>query len=108
MAFFILLSVCHPLVTISPLPVSVAILWNPYSICFLIVHWLLVSGTGSSLLFSVSPLCPTLLSRRVLFGFSPDELRCVPCNFVYVINVCKFVIWVARKNLFQGQAALFS
>ena len=51
-----------------------------------------------SLLFSVSPVCPTLLSRHVLFGFSPDELRCVPRFFVYLINVCKFVIWVARND----------
>ena len=56
-------------------------------------------GTGSSLsFFSVSPLCPSLLSRHVLFGFSPDELCCVPRFFVYVINVCKFVIWVACND----------
>ena len=51
-----------------------------------------------SLLFSVSSLYPTLLPRHVLFGFSSDELRCVPRFFVYVINVCKFVLWIARND----------
>ena len=88
MAFFILLIVCHPLVTISPLPVSVAILWNPYGICFFIDLWLLVSGTGSSLLFSVSLLCPTLLSHHVLFGFSPDEIQYVPRLCYQGLQVC--------------------
>ena len=51
-----------------------------------------------SLLFSVSPLCPSILPRHVLFGFSPDEFRCIPRFFVYVVNVCKFIIWVARND----------
>ena len=51
-----------------------------------------------SLLFSVSPLCPTLLLRHVLFGFSEDELRCVPRFFVYLLNVCKFLILCACND----------
>ena len=51
-----------------------------------------------SLLFSVSPLSPSILLRHVLFGFSDDELRVVPRLFVYLLNVSKFCIWVARND----------
>ena len=52
-----------------------------------------------SLMVVSSPLCPSLLCRHVLFGFSPDELRCVPRIFVYILNVCKFYIWHTRNDL---------
>ena len=51
-----------------------------------------------SLLFRVSPVCPSILSRHVLFGFSGDELRAVARFFVYLINVCKFIIWLSRND----------
>ena len=51
-----------------------------------------------SLMFSFSPMCPVLLGRHVLFGFSPDELRATPRIFGYLLNVCKFVIWQSRKD----------
>ena len=51
-----------------------------------------------SLLFRVSRVCPSILSRHVLFGFSGDELRAVPRFFVYLINVCKFIIWLSRND----------
>ena len=51
-----------------------------------------------SLMFSFSPMCPVILSRHVLFGFSPDELRDTPRIFVYMLNVCKFVIWQSRND----------
>ena len=51
-----------------------------------------------SLLFSFSPMCPTILCQHVLFGFGPDELRAVPRIFVYLLNVCKFVIWQSRND----------
>lgn len=51
-----------------------------------------------SLLFHISPVCPSILSRRVLFGFLGDELRAVPSFFVYLINVCKFIIWLSRND----------
>ena len=51
-----------------------------------------------SLMVTASPLCPSLLCRHVLFGFSPDELHCVPRIFVYLLNVCKFYIWHARND----------
>ena len=44
-------------------------------------------------MFRVSPVCPSILSRHVLF-----ELRAVPRFFVYLINVCKFVIWLSRND----------
>ena len=51
-----------------------------------------------SLLFRSSPSFGPLLLRHVLFGFSSDELLCVPRFFVYALNVCKFSIWVARND----------
>ena len=49
-------------------------------------------------MFKCSPLLPSLSVRHVLFGFSPDELVSVPRIFVYLLNVCKFCIWLARNN----------
>ena len=51
-----------------------------------------------SLLFRSSPSFGPFLPRHVLFGFSGDELLCVPRFFVYALNVCKFSIWVARND----------
>ena len=50
------------------------------------------------LLFRSSPSFGPLLPRHVLFGFSSDDLLCVPRFFVYALNVCKFSIWVARND----------
>ena len=35
----------------------------------------------------------------MLFGFNSDELRCVPRVFCYLLNVCKFFIWVQRNDM---------
>ena len=51
-----------------------------------------------SLLFRSSPSFGSLLPRHALFGFSGDELSCVPKFFVYALNVCKFSIWWARND----------
>ena len=51
-----------------------------------------------SLMVNASPLCPPLLCRHVLFGFTPDELHCVPRIFVHILNVCKFYIWRTRND----------
>ena len=51
-----------------------------------------------SLLFCASLLFPSILVRRVLFGFSSDEFRVVPRVFVYLLNVRKFSIWWARND----------
>ena len=51
-----------------------------------------------SLMFSASPLCPNLLLRHLLFGFSEDELLCLPRFFVYLLGVCKFFICCARND----------
>ena len=58
-----------------------------------------------SLLFLFSPMYPSIERRHVLFGFYPDELRCVPRVFVYIciLNVCKFFIWHVRNDYrFRG------
>ena len=41
-------------------------------------------------------LCYSL--RHALFGFNSDELRVTPGVFVYLLNVCKFVLWQARND----------
>ena len=51
-----------------------------------------------SLMFKCSPLLPSLSLRHVLFAFSPDKLVSVPRIFVYLLNVCKFFIWLARND----------
>ena len=51
-----------------------------------------------SLLFSASPLAPPFEARHLLFGFSKDELCCIPRIFVYMLNVCKFLIWGQRND----------
>ena len=43
-------------------------------------------------------MCPVILCRHALFGFDPDELRVVPRVFVYILNVCKYFIWLARND----------
>ena len=49
-------------------------------------------------MYLVSPACPHLLSRHVLFGFSSDELRVVPRLSIYLINVGKFFLWLSRND----------
>lgn len=51
-----------------------------------------------SLLFIASPLAPSLSLRHILFGFSADEMLCVPRLFVYLIHVCKYVVWTQRND----------
>ena len=51
-----------------------------------------------SLMFNSSPMCPVILCRHVLFGFSCDELRATPRIFVYILNLCKFTIWQSQND----------
>ena len=51
-----------------------------------------------SQLFLASPLAPSFTIRRVLFGFSSDDLLCVPKVFAYLLKVCKFLVWGQRNN----------
>ena len=51
-----------------------------------------------SLLSRVSPLAPSLCVRHLLFGFTADELRCVPKVFTDLLNVLKFCIWSQRND----------
>ena len=99
MEFFIPPSVSHLLDCQSLCPVFVVPLLSPLSICFFscplaqsVLSWL------QSLMFSYSSMCPVILCRHVLFGFSPDELRDTPRIFAYLLNVCKFVIWQSRND----------
>ena len=45
-----------------------------------------------------SAFVPSLAYRHVLLGFNQDEFLCVPCIFVYVVNVCTFSLWQARND----------
>ena len=58
------------------------------------------SGTAwiQSILFRASPLAPSIGARHLLFGFFTDEFRCVPRVFAYLLNVCKFFVWVQRND----------
>lgn len=51
-----------------------------------------------SLLFNACPVAPSLLVRHILFGFNSDELRAVPRLFVYLLQVCKYHIWLQRND----------
>ena len=51
-----------------------------------------------SLMFRYSPMSPVLLLRHVLYGFNLEELRILPRVFVYILNVCKFCIWLTRND----------
>ena len=43
-------------------------------------------------------MSPVVLLRHVLFGFNLDEVRILPRVFVYILNLCKFGIWLARND----------
>ena len=51
-----------------------------------------------SLLFRASPLAPPITVKHMLFGFSSDELLCVPRVFSYLLNLCKFLVWCQRND----------
>ena len=57
-----------------------------------------VLGWIQSLMFRASSLCPSLLVRHVLFGFSASELVVVPRVFVYLLNLAKYFLWRARND----------
>lgn len=50
------------------------------------------------LLFAFPPMCPVILSRHVLFGFNSGELRVTHRNFVYLLNLLKFLIWHPQND----------
>ena len=84
---------------VSLLIVSVVTLMRLRSIFF--IHCLLAqSGLDwiQSLLFLFSPLAPAITVRHVLFGFSSDELLCVPCVFCYLLSLLKFFVWSQRND----------
>ena len=51
-----------------------------------------------SQLFLASPFAPSITVRHVLFGFSSDDLLCVPKVFAYLLNVCKFLVGGQRND----------
>ena len=51
-----------------------------------------------SLLIQSSPLALAITVRHVLFGFSSDELLCVPRVFCYVLSLLKFFVWCQRND----------
>lgn len=51
-----------------------------------------------SLLLNACPVAPSLVLRHLLFGFNPDELLVVHPVFCYLLNVCKYQLWLARND----------
>ena len=51
-----------------------------------------------SLLFLASPSAPAIDVHHVLFGFSSRELRSVPRVFAYLLNICKYLVWLQRND----------
>ena len=51
-----------------------------------------------SMLFLASPVAPSITVHHVLFGYSSDDFLCVPRVFAYMLNVCKFFVWVQRND----------
>ena len=51
-----------------------------------------------ALLFQASPLGPPITVKHMLFGFSSDELLCVPRVFSYLLNLCKFLVWCQQND----------
>lgn len=51
-----------------------------------------------SLLYRASPCASPFTVRHILFGFDSDEMRSVPRIFVYLLFVCKYLIWVQRND----------
>ena len=92
------LTVCHPLAMPFPRPASVAIRWRLWTICFSNLLWPIVSFLGYLRCFFFLRH-PLVLSFSVMFGLVSRRMSfCVPCFFVYALNVCKFSIWVARNH----------
>ena len=89
---------CLLLDTTIQLHVFVVCLWRLVSISSSLVHWPRVLWIGSSLCCLMLVLRPALLARHILFGFNPDELRAVPRLFVYLLQVCKYHIWLQRND----------
>ena len=99
MEFFTLLIVLLPLVTLfsclvfgNSAPESVDHLFFECPLAQSVLSWL------QSLMFRWSLPASSLAVRHIRFGFSPDELSCVPKVFVYILNVCKFFLWLARND----------
>lgn len=67
-------------------------LFYEYPLAQSVLSWL------QSVMFRCDPLLPSLSLRHVLFGFSPDELVSVLRIFVYLPNICKNFIWLARND----------
>ena len=69
--------------------------YNHSTICFCGFHM----ETSEHLFFS----CPLACSgidwiQSLLFGFSPDEMRCIPRVLVYLLLVCKYLIWIQHND----------
>ena len=57
---------------------------------------------SQSLLFPSSSLAPAITARHVLFGFSSDELLCVPRVFCYLLSLLKFLARVKGMTIVFG------
>ena len=105
MGSYTLLSGFSPLVTTCLPAIFVAITWSPPSTSFSLALSFRVPLTSFSpcsfgllLCPPPSPPPPPITVRHMLFGFSSDELRCVPRVFPYLLNLSKFLVWCQRND----------
>ena len=102
MGSYTLLSGYPPLVTTCLPDVFVAITWSPPSTSFSLALSSRVPLTSFSLCSFGLPLWPPppplITVRHMLFGFSSDELRCLPRVFPYLLNLSNFLVWCQRND----------
>lgn len=59
---------------------------------------------AQSLIMRAHPSFPSLQERHLLFGFAPAELRHVSPVCLYLINLIKYFVWLARNDFrFNGK-----
>ena len=96
---FCTLLLVYPLLGITmSLLVFAVTLWRPLTTCFLIVPWLVVGLTGSSLLSMWLLLwLPVFLFVTCFLASALQNFSAYPV-FLHICYVCKFVIWTPLKD----------
>ena len=51
-----------------------------------------------TIFLKITPLCPTLTTRHMLFGFDEAEREIVPPVFSYFLNLLKYFVWLQRNE----------
>ena len=79
-------------------PCAFVVARKPPNTCFSPVPWhSRVQPWVRPFYHLASPQAPAINDRIVLFGFTRDELLCVPRAFTYILNALKYFIWRQRN-----------